>query len=452
MLRDRGLLRREGDVWRLDQGAVDVPETVQGIIAARLDALTAEEKTLLQDAAVVGKVFWLGAVAAIADLSAWETEELLHGLERKEFVRRERRGSVAGETEYAFRHVLTAMSRTVRFLARGARTSTSGLRSGSSRWPRSAPRTARRCSRTTTWRRWSTAGRPVSTTPRSSRRTVAALVAAGDRAAGLGALGSALAHYRHALSLDDSGRRGSRICCFGSARRSSSSTGVARTSSSVRLGHCATSTRSSPPRPRSCSARPSGSAVTARARPLISSAQRRLRRRCLLIPASRRSCSARSRASSRSAAGRARRSSSSSARSRSRRSAGTRRCSAMPSTPVASLARSSATLDAIGDLERSFEYVLEADPARAPRSYINLGSVLVDLAAEVERADQVFRDGLSYAERLSLGLALRWFRGNLSDTTFHLGRWDECLELADGEIDDPEPHYIQVLVPRRTGR
>ena len=46
MLRDRGLLRREGDVWRLDQGAVDVPETVQGIIAARLDALTAEEKTL----------------------------------------------------------------------------------------------------------------------------------------------------------------------------------------------------------------------------------------------------------------------------------------------------------------------------------------------------------------------------------------------------------------------
>ena len=37
-----------------------LPETVQGIIAARLDALTAEEKEVLQDAAVLGKVFWLG--------------------------------------------------------------------------------------------------------------------------------------------------------------------------------------------------------------------------------------------------------------------------------------------------------------------------------------------------------------------------------------------------------
>ena len=46
-------------------GAVaELPETVQGIIAARLDALPEAEKSLLQDAAVVGKVFWLGAVGA----------------------------------------------------------------------------------------------------------------------------------------------------------------------------------------------------------------------------------------------------------------------------------------------------------------------------------------------------------------------------------------------------
>ena len=38
-----------------------LPETVQGIIAARLDALPPDEKQLLQDAAVLGKVFWLGA-------------------------------------------------------------------------------------------------------------------------------------------------------------------------------------------------------------------------------------------------------------------------------------------------------------------------------------------------------------------------------------------------------
>ena len=106
MLRDRGLLRREGGSWRLDRTDVAVPETVQGIIAARLDALEQDEKAVLQTAAVVGKVFWLGAVAAIAEISDWEAEERLHALERKEFVRRDRRASVAGETEYAVRHVL----------------------------------------------------------------------------------------------------------------------------------------------------------------------------------------------------------------------------------------------------------------------------------------------------------------------------------------------------------
>ncbi len=75
-----------------------LPESVQGIIAARLDALASEEKALLQDAAVVGKVFWLGALGA--------TERQLHVLRQKEFVQRARRSSVEGETEYAFKHVL----------------------------------------------------------------------------------------------------------------------------------------------------------------------------------------------------------------------------------------------------------------------------------------------------------------------------------------------------------
>jgi predicted ATPase/class 3 adenylate cyclase len=83
-----------------------LPETVQGLIAARIDALPPEEKTLLQDAAVLGKVFWLGAAAELGRVGRWAAEERLHALERKEFVRRERRSSVAGETEYAFRHLL----------------------------------------------------------------------------------------------------------------------------------------------------------------------------------------------------------------------------------------------------------------------------------------------------------------------------------------------------------
>jgi class 3 adenylate cyclase/tetratricopeptide (TPR) repeat protein len=75
-----------------------LPETVQGIIAARLDALAPGEKALLQDAAVVGKVFWLGALGA--------TEQQLHVLEQKQFVQRARRSSVDGETEFAFKHLL----------------------------------------------------------------------------------------------------------------------------------------------------------------------------------------------------------------------------------------------------------------------------------------------------------------------------------------------------------
>lgn len=87
-------------------GSLDeLPETVHGIIAARLDGLAPAEKALLQDAAVVGKVFWLGAIEAMGDTPR-STEELLVGLERKEFVQQARRSSVAGEAEYAFRHVL----------------------------------------------------------------------------------------------------------------------------------------------------------------------------------------------------------------------------------------------------------------------------------------------------------------------------------------------------------
>ena len=83
-----------------------LPETVQGIIAARLDTLAAEEKALLQSAAVVGKVFWVGSLTAVSGRPRDEVEEGLLRLERKEFVRRERRSSVAGETAFVFRHVL----------------------------------------------------------------------------------------------------------------------------------------------------------------------------------------------------------------------------------------------------------------------------------------------------------------------------------------------------------
>jgi predicted ATPase/class 3 adenylate cyclase len=107
MLADRGFLTKVGGSWRLDYTQeLPLPESVQGIVAARLDALAPEDKGLLQDAAVVGKVGWLGALAALGDTQPFAVEARLHTLERKEFLRRERRSQVAGERQYAFRHVL----------------------------------------------------------------------------------------------------------------------------------------------------------------------------------------------------------------------------------------------------------------------------------------------------------------------------------------------------------
>ncbi len=87
----------------LEQGSSDelpLPETLQGIIAARLDALPGTEKSLLQDAAVIGKVFWTGAL--VGD----DVPSSLHALERKGFVRRQRRSSLEGSVELAFAHAL----------------------------------------------------------------------------------------------------------------------------------------------------------------------------------------------------------------------------------------------------------------------------------------------------------------------------------------------------------
>jgi tetratricopeptide (TPR) repeat protein len=82
------------------------PESLQALIASRLDALPQAEKGLLQDAAVHGKVFWLGGIVAAGDVSASDADRHLRALERKDFVRRERASTVAGDTQYSFRHVL----------------------------------------------------------------------------------------------------------------------------------------------------------------------------------------------------------------------------------------------------------------------------------------------------------------------------------------------------------
>jgi class 3 adenylate cyclase/tetratricopeptide (TPR) repeat protein len=83
-----------------------VPETVHALVAARLDTLRPELKALLQDAAVVGRVFWSGAVASVGNRDRDAVRRDLNELMHREFVRPIRIAAIAGEEEFSFWHAL----------------------------------------------------------------------------------------------------------------------------------------------------------------------------------------------------------------------------------------------------------------------------------------------------------------------------------------------------------
>jgi class 3 adenylate cyclase/tetratricopeptide (TPR) repeat protein len=81
-----------------------IPDTVQALIAARIDRLASEERRLLRRAAVIGRTFWAGSLAhASPEL---DVEPLLESLLLRDFIVRESRSSISGENAYRFKHVL----------------------------------------------------------------------------------------------------------------------------------------------------------------------------------------------------------------------------------------------------------------------------------------------------------------------------------------------------------
>jgi class 3 adenylate cyclase/tetratricopeptide (TPR) repeat protein len=107
MLVDRGLLEQRGGRWELERHeGLPLPETVQGVIAARIDTLPAAEKAMLQDASVIGRVVWPAAVASLSDRPPSAVRSALENLTRQAFLRREDDSSVGGEDQYAFEHAL----------------------------------------------------------------------------------------------------------------------------------------------------------------------------------------------------------------------------------------------------------------------------------------------------------------------------------------------------------
>jgi ABC-type oligopeptide transport system substrate-binding subunit/class 3 adenylate cyclase len=114
MLVDDGVIIRSEEAWRLDPTRlteVHVPATLTGVLQARLDRLPLEERTVLQQASVVGRLFWDLAVARINQEEGDGIEEVeigdkLSALRGREMVFQRETSAFVDAREYIFKHAL----------------------------------------------------------------------------------------------------------------------------------------------------------------------------------------------------------------------------------------------------------------------------------------------------------------------------------------------------------
>jgi class 3 adenylate cyclase/predicted ATPase len=106
VLLDEGSLVRDGSMTRLTRplGDLKIPPTVEGILAARIDRLSAESKDLLQALAVIGREFSLSLIRAVVPKSDDELSRMLNDLQLGEFIYEQ---PAVGDIEYSFKHALT---------------------------------------------------------------------------------------------------------------------------------------------------------------------------------------------------------------------------------------------------------------------------------------------------------------------------------------------------------
>jgi tetratricopeptide (TPR) repeat protein len=87
-----------------EQAAAGIPDTLQALIAARIDRLGPGSKAMLQRASVIGRSFWAGALEHLS--SGESVEETLEDLQLRDLVVQQSRSSLSNETAYRFKHVL----------------------------------------------------------------------------------------------------------------------------------------------------------------------------------------------------------------------------------------------------------------------------------------------------------------------------------------------------------
>jgi class 3 adenylate cyclase/tetratricopeptide (TPR) repeat protein len=191
----------------LEEGSSEVqtlPETVHSVLAARLDSLQIAERRLLQHASVVGQTFWEGSLRGLAGEERIDLGSTLGSLQEKDLITSSAGSRLAGEQEYAFKHVLirdvaySTLPKAVRarkhaevgaFIeGRAADRSEGVVAMVADHYGRAAAL-------------GSDAGLEPAELERIGHRAVEALEAAGDAAASLYSNQEALGHYETALSL-----------------------------------------------------------------------------------------------------------------------------------------------------------------------------------------------------------------------------------------------------------
>jgi tetratricopeptide (TPR) repeat protein len=117
MLIEDGIILKGDERWRVEPDRlahIEVPATLTGVLQARLDSLPPDERQVLQQASVVGRIFWDDAVRCIyaesvpsgTQYTPRNTDDDLTSLRARELIYRREESAFAGSREYTFKHAV----------------------------------------------------------------------------------------------------------------------------------------------------------------------------------------------------------------------------------------------------------------------------------------------------------------------------------------------------------
>jgi class 3 adenylate cyclase/tetratricopeptide (TPR) repeat protein len=429
------------------EGRLTVPETVQGIIAARLDALPPDQKALLQDAAVVGKVFWLGSLTSFRARERGAVQEGLHALERRDFLRRQQRSSVAGENEYAFLHLLV---RDVAYgqIPRAARAEKHRL---AAEWieslspDRSDERAELLAHHYSSALEYATAAGQDTTA--LAERARLALRDAGDRSASLFAFADAARHYGAALELWPAGDRARAKLQFAYANaRNRSEGGVVELLEEARDGlleageHAlAAVAEITLADAKWLQGEPDQSVEHQRRAAALVEATPPSQAKAFVIANLSRFLMLASETTDAIRLGRQALAMAEELQLDDLR--------AHALNNIGSARFRNGDRDGIADLEQSIAVGELVDPLEAIRAYGNLASILAE-TGDLTRHSELNTKALAISERLGVADHIRWFRSGQLESWFWEGRWDEATRLTDEFIAEAEAgmsFYLEAL-------